>query len=399
MGPLEGVVVLDLTEGLCGPFASMRLADLGADVWKVEPLLGDCSRRMGPPWVGDESAVYLTLNRGKRSLAVDLERPEGAELVRRLAARADAVLEDLGPGRAEQLGIGFGRLRAANADLVYVAISAWGEKGPLADQPGCELAVQAMADYTNSLGRIGEAPVRLGADVANLSTGVFAAQAVLAGLLHRARRGEGERASVSMLGTLLHMRGIMWTALSDPDDWFGFHLDNYTKPPETGYRTKDGRVFFGLRRGTSEDWDTLMITLGLEDHIADPRFERFGREATMLGRHAAEVKHVWEKGFAQLTCEEVVDLVHEYRGDAVMFTDYPTLVNHGQTAALGSFTEIEHPRLGALPTVAPAARLSDTPLRITLPPPELGEHTDEVLASIGVTPDALRELRAAGVVG
>ena len=125
-----------------------------------------------------------------------------------------------------------------------------------------------MAEYTRSLGRIGEPPVRVGADVANLSTAIFASQAVIAALLARARTGRGQRVSVSMLGTLLHLRGIMWTAMSDPDDWWGFHLDHYTNPPETGYETADGRIFFGLRRGDSDDFDTLMLSLGLQDHIA-----------------------------------------------------------------------------------------------------------------------------------
>src|SRR5581483_5621491 len=241
-GALSGYTVIDLTQGLCGPFGSMRLGDAGAEVIKIEPLTGDSSRVMGPPFLGDQSAVFLALNRNKKSVALDVHTSEGQELVRRLVTEADVVLEDLGPGQAEKLGLGYDALQKLNPKLVYCAISAFGEEGPLRDLPGAEFVVQAMADYTNSLGRIGEPPVRLGSDVASLNTGIFASQAVTAALFHRARKGEGQRVAVSMLGTLLHMRGIMWTSMSDPDEWYGFHLDHYTKPPDHGYKTKDGHV-------------------------------------------------------------------------------------------------------------------------------------------------------------
>src|SRR3954471_6676111 len=209
-GALSGFTIVDLTQGLCGPFGSMRLGDAGAEVIKIEPLSGDSARGMGPPFIGNESAVYLSLNRNKKSLALDLQKPEGQDIVRRLGAQADVFLEDLGPGEAEKLGLGYEDLQKLNPKLVYCSISAFGEAGPLRDLPGAELVIQAMADYTNSLGRIGEPPVRLGTDVASLNPGIFASQAVTAALFHRVRTGEGQRVAVSMLGTLLHMRGIMW---------------------------------------------------------------------------------------------------------------------------------------------------------------------------------------------
>ena len=234
------------------------------------------------------------------------------------------VVADLGPGRAEAVGLGYDDLAARNPGLVYVAVSAWGEEGPLADLPGAELPVQAMAEYLGSLGRIGEPPVRLGADVAGLNTGIFACQAALGGLVARdvSGLGRGQRVAVSMLGSLLHLRGIMWTSRSNPDEWWGFHLDHYTNPPETGYRTADGQVFFGLRRGDSEDFDQLMISLGLVEHITDPASgasvatpRRSGAMSTRRSRSGRRA--------SPATTEEVVDLFHERGGDAVPFTDYP----------------------------------------------------------------------------
>jgi crotonobetainyl-CoA:carnitine CoA-transferase CaiB-like acyl-CoA transferase len=397
-GALTGFTIIDVTQGLCGPFGSMRLGDAGAEVIKVEPLTGDAARGMGPPFVGDESAVFLSLNRNKKSLALDIARPQGQAIVRQLVAQADVFLEDRGPGEAEKLGLGYDDLQKVNPRLVYCALSAFGEEGPLRNLPGAELVIQAMADYTNSLGRIGEPPVRLGSDVASLNTGVFASQAITGALFHRARTGEGQRVAVSMLGTLLHMRGIMWTAMSDPDDWYGFHLDHYTKPPDHGYQTKDGHVYFGLRRGSSEDWDRLLITLGMVEYINDPRFAGWGRDATSIGRYAAQVKPIWEQGFKEMTNEEVVRLIHEFNGDAVPFMDYPALLAHPQVEALNIVQEIEHPTAGTFKTLGPVWRFAETTAQIHSPPPTLGQHTEEILKGLGIESEEIQQLRNARVI-
>ncbi|MFT7598641.1 MAG: crotonobetainyl-CoA:carnitine CoA-transferase CaiB-like acyl-CoA transferase [Acidimicrobiales bacterium] len=400
MEPLRGFTLLDLTQGVCGPYASMRLADAGVEVIKVEPPgRGDCARGMGPPFVGGQSSVFLALNRNKRSVAIDLDSSDGCDLVRRLAARADVVLEDLGPGQAELLGLGHDQLAVDNPELVSCSISAWGEQGPMRDLPGSELVVQAMAEYTRSLGRIGEPPVRVGADVANLNTAVFASQAVTAALLHRLRSGNGQRVSVSMLRVLLHMRGIMWAARSDPDDWWGFHLDSYTSPPEYGYEAADGHLFFGLRRANSEDFDRLMIDLGLVDHIGDERFGNHGRDGAPLGRHVQEAKPVWEEAFKQHTVEELRLLIQSVGGDAVAFNDYDSLVAHPQIEALEVVDSFEHPTAGTVPTIRPVARLAASPLTIRTPPPLLGQHTDEVLDELGVDAVDREALRSVGVIG
>ena len=398
-GALSDYRIVDLTQGLCGPFGSMRLGDAGAEIVKIEPLDGDASRTMGPPFIGDESAVFLSLNRNKKSLGLDIHTAEGQEIVRRLVTQADVVLEDFGAGEAEKLGLGYADLQVLNPKLIYCAVSAFGEKGPLSNLPGAELVIQAMADYTNSLGRIGEPPVRLGTDVASLSTGVFISQAVTAGLFHRLRKGGGQRVSVSMLGTLLHMRGIMWTSMTDPDDWYGFHLDSYTKPPDEGYKTKDGYVFFSLRRGSSEDWDRLLISLGMEEYLADPRFDGFGREVTGVGRYVAEVKPIWEKAFATKTNDEIVHLIHEFQGDAVPFTNYMSLFQHPQIQELDVVREIEHPTAGTFETVGPVWRFSDTQAAVQSPPPTLGQHTDEILLGLGYSSDDIERLRVTSIIG
>jgi crotonobetainyl-CoA:carnitine CoA-transferase CaiB-like acyl-CoA transferase len=177
----------------------------------------------------------------------------------------------------------------------------------------------------------------------------------------------------------------MWHSMSDPDDWYGFHLDHYTNPPDCGYQTKNGALYFILRRGSSEDWDRLVMELGMEEALADPRFNDYGRAATSIGRYATEVKPIWEKAFASRTREEIIDLVKSMGGDAVPMMDYPSLVSHPQVEALGIITQVDHPTAGYFKMVRPVARFSETKDSIRMPPPLLGQHTEEVLGAAGLT--------------
>ncbi len=173
--------------------------------------------------------------------------------------------------------------------------------------------------------------------------------------------------------------------MSDPDDWYGFHLDHYTKPPDYGYQAKNGALYFILRRANSEDWDRLIMELGMEEVLADPRFADYGRAATSIGRYATEVKPIWEAAFANRTREELIDLIKSIGGDAVPIMDYPSLLAHPQVAALEAIAEIDHPIAGTIKMVRPVARLSATPNAIRLPPPILGQHTEEVLRAAGLS--------------
>jgi crotonobetainyl-CoA:carnitine CoA-transferase CaiB-like acyl-CoA transferase len=360
-GTLEGITVVDTTQGLSGPFGSMFLAEMGAQVIKVEPPEGDYAREFGPPFLdGGEGASFFYMNRTKRRVRLDLSNQKGMDELRRLIGTADAFMEDFGPGVADGMGLGYDALREANPRLIHCSMSAFGEKGPEAGRPGSELVMQAMADCWQGLGALDEPPIRMGADAASLSNGLHAAQAILAALYQRRRTGVGQRVSVSMYGSALHMRGLSWVAQTDPDAWGGYHVEHPTMPKDHGYKTRDLPVFFGLDRGSEEDFQRLLIELGLEEAITDPRFaEGGGRLATGTRLYAYQVKHIWERGFASRTAQEVVEIIERHNGEAVIVNDYPTLFAHEQLQAIEAVVEVEHPTAGRLRAIRLPWRIGD----------------------------------------
>ncbi|MSQ25777.1 MAG: hypothetical protein EXR49_05845 [Dehalococcoidia bacterium] len=345
-GTLEGMTVVDATQGLCGPLAGHMLAELGARVIKIEPPEGDYARGYGPPFVGGVGAAYAYMNRLKEVRRLDVGSKDGAPAFATLAEEADVLLEDWGPGKAEALGLGDESLRRKNPKLVYLAISPFGEAGPLRDAPGSELAVQAMTNVFDGLGAIGEAPVRVGADIAQAAAAMHGVQGVLAALHHRQRTGEGERVAVSMLGSVLFMRGMVWAGQYAPDEWVGHPLEHATMPRATGYKTKDYPVFFTPGKISQEEFERMMRELGLEDCIANPLFVKQGELAIGTRVHAVAAKHLWERAFATMTSQEVIDVIAKYGGETFRVTDYEFLLRDEQVRAIGVLAEAEFAKGG-----------------------------------------------------
>lgn len=394
---LEGVKVLDLTTGMAGPYCTQLMGDAGAEVVKIEPVGGDSTRGM-PPFVNGESAIFLYLNRNKQSVVADLSSPEGQEIALRLAREADIIVEDLGAAETRRLGLDYETIERSNPTVVYCSISDFGEHGPLAGQPGSELVIQAMGEFWASLGVIGEAPLRCGADYGEMNTGLIAFDGALAAYLYRLLNGVGQRVTTDKLTSLLHHRGTLWAAQSNPDEWFGFHLDNYIKPPDRGYQTSDLPVYFNLRRGTQEDFDTMLLQFGMEEVFGDPRFENGGRDAVGVGRYSAEVKPIWEKAFQNFTAEQVVTIVKEAGGEAVPVNSLESLYHHPQMPFFDVLREIEHPVAGKLEVVAQPWKFSDLAEAKLERPPLLGEHTAAVLGRLGFSAERIGAMRAAGSV-
>jgi len=394
MTVLRDMVAVELAEGLAGPTAGLLLAEAGARVVKVETPGGDRARRWGPPFLGEESAVFLALNRGKESLALDPAHPRGRSVLERLLAEADVVLVDGDPDGpwAEWAG------QERSGGQVWCILPPFRPDGPWADRPGAEGVFQALAEVPRSLGRPGEPPIRLGADVAETSAGFLAYLGVLGALYHRARSGQGQRVVVPRVGGILLMRTILWTALSRPDDWFGVHCDHYAYPPEQGVRVGDGKaIYFILRRSTEDLFDRLVLALGMEWVVADPRFADGGRQAVGIGRYAHEVKPIWESAFQNRTTEEVIALIREHGGEASPIQDYPELFAHPQVSALGIVEEVETPA-GPFRCIGRPWALEGLPPTRLGRAPRLGEHTRAVLARLGYTPAEVEALVREGAV-
>ena len=372
-GPLAGYRVVEIAEGVAGPYAAMSLGDAGADVIKIEPPGGDRSRGWSPPH-GEDSAAWNALNRNKRGIVLDCGNERDLDAARRLLQQADAAVVDKF-GLPPQLG-----WEALDAEqLVYCALSGWGPRGPWAERPASELAAQLASEATLSLGRLGNPPVRLGTDAGSMYAANYAIQGICAALYARDAGGRGgQRLEVSLFGSLLAMRSTLWVALSKPDEWWGFHLDSYIKPPDHGYQCRDLPIFFSLAAMGDENAERLIDDLRMGWVREEARFDLLKRDvAGGAGRHAHELKHLWEQGFAQWSAAEVIEKVERRGGWAFPMHDYKRLIQDPQVAAVGAVVEIE-----GIAQVAPPWDFEQTPTELHRPAPNLGQHTAEVLAEL-----------------
>jgi len=392
---LQGVRVLDFTRHMAGPYATLVLADHGADVIKIERLpAGDPTRHAGKDFVGDQSAMFLLWNRGKRSLAVDFQSATGMELVHRLVESADVVVENYRPGVADQMGIGYTALSAINPALVYCSVSAFGASGPLRDAPGTDPVVQAYSGVMSVTGERGRPPVLVGVPLADHTGAMHAVQGILLALLARQRSGRGQLVEVPMvfalMTTLSTRLGSYWTTGQDPVAAGGQHS---AYAPYQVFPTADGAAVAGAWGGDS--WPRFCAALEREDLALDPRFETNRARVENLDR----LLEILEPLLASRTTADWED---RFRRAGALFAPVNTIsqaLSHEHTRAAGMVTSLHHPTLGDIPQLAPPIRLSENPARLHRPPPLFGEHTAEVLSEAGLTAAEISSLAAAGVIG
>ena len=376
----KDLVVVEATQGVSGAYATLLFREGGARVIKVEPPAGDYQRTLGPTLADDVSATFFALNRGKRSVTLDLTTSEGCDALRRLVETADVFVEDMGPDLAKQRGLDYESLRAKNPRLVQGTITAFGEHGPFGNTPGSELTVQAASDYPNAIGTAGEPPVRIGADIAYMNSAVFMYQAILAALYQRTATGRGQRVSVSMLASLIYTRKTVWAAMHNPDEWLGTHTANYTTPATYGYLAKGGYVYFNMRRASEENYYGMLGDLGILDQvIGDPRFGNGGRDAVGMGPAAEAVKPIWEAAFQNFTPDEVVALVRKYDAEGTPVNTIDRVIASGQVKALEIVTSVDVPGLGTRDVVSPPWWLNGVRQRLEAAAPALGEGNLELL--------------------
>ncbi len=399
-GPLSGIRVIDLSTVLAGPYATMLLADLGADVVKVEPPDGDATRGWGPPWVGDAAAgtqtaaYFLAVNRNKRAIRLDLKAPDGAEVLRRLLAGADVLVENFRPGGLERLGFGEDALRALQPRLVHLAISGYGPTGPAADRPGYDFVIQAVGglmSITGDADEDGGRPTKVGVAISDVVSGLYATIGVLAALL--ARDDAGQRVDVSLLGSTLAVlvnQAQNAFVTGEPPRRRGNAHPNIV-PYET-FATADGVLVVTV--GSERQWSRFCEALGLPSLAADPRFATNGDRVD----HRAELRPILAARLAERPTAEWAAALDAAEVPYGPIADVAAAFASPEAMALGMTVEVEHPALGVLRQAGIPIRFERTPGAVRTAPPLLGEHTDEVLAEAGYDGPAIAGLRTRGVV-
>jgi crotonobetainyl-CoA:carnitine CoA-transferase CaiB-like acyl-CoA transferase len=396
---LDGIKVVELAEGVAGPLAGLRLAELGAAVVKVEPAGGDYLRGAYPLAPNEsDSAAFLELNRGKRSIQLGATPGAAAPLLRQLLRDADIVITDQMDGQLAAWGIGevLAAAEQGTSKLIHVAITPWGRRGPISNRKGSELTAQAMAGYTRYLGVHGQPARRLGADVASAGTATFAVQAALAALYACARsgNGKGQRVDLSLCNTLLSMKSIHLAAQSDPDEYKGPRVGGANHPPELGWKTADEPVFmaFGGSVGKSgrAGWVDFVNEMGLEKMLDDPRCDKNGRLSTGHGTHVHELREVYEDSFKKHPGEHVAETIRKYRGSASVYQRLDATLAHPQATALGIVVESKRDGSKVRHRRYPA-RFSTLQTTALARAPKAGEHTQQIATELGIGADKLGE--------
>lgn len=392
--PLHGIRVVEVANYMAGPFCATQLADLGADVVKVESTRGGDFVRQSGPLVEGESSGFMRLNRNKRSLALDLKDPRGKELFLSLAGKADVLVQNMRPGAMERLGIGYDVLREVNDRLVYVSISGWGDGGPYAGKAGLDIMAQAMSGLMSITGEPGRPPVKVGVPVCDLTCGLYGALATLAALRARERDGLGQLVEVNLFEagvSLTVWEAARYFATGEVPRPLGSAHQN--SAPYQAVRASDG--YFTIGATTPRNWREFCSCLGLEELEADPRF------AGNVERH--ENREELVKLIEAVTVTDTADhWVARLEGVGVpcaAIQSYDQVAHDPHLGARGFFGVAPHSRVGETRLIGSPMRLSRTATRLDRAGPLLGEHSRELLAELGVRDADVAELLAANVVG
>ena len=394
---LAGVRVLDLTNVLAGPFATLHLALLGADVIKIEhPKDGDLARKLGVlPELNDElmGTSFLAQNANKRSVTLDAKAPEGKEIFRNLVRTADVVVENFRPGVMDRLGLGYATLSGINPRLIYCAISGFGQTGPDADKPAYDQIIQGLSGVMAINGDERLNPLRTGFPLCDTVGGLNAAFAIMAALYHRERTGEGQFIDVALLDSIMPLMG--WVAANlligkQPPVPMG--NDNFTAAPSGVFRTADG--YLNIAANKQEQWESLCDVLALPELKTDERFQQ--RDTRKANRRL--LTPLLEASLAARSTAEWVERLNARGVPSGAILSLEEALAQPQVRHRGVLREVAVPELGALPLFGLTAQFSRSPGAITAPPPRLSAHTATVLAEAGVSPEQLATLRAKGVV-
>jgi crotonobetainyl-CoA:carnitine CoA-transferase CaiB-like acyl-CoA transferase len=404
-GPLAGIRVLDLTRVLAGPWAAQNLADLGADVIKVErPKKGDDSRAFGPPWLKDaqgrdtaESAYFACANRGKKSLTLDLAHPQGQALARELAAKCDVLLENFKFGDLDRYGLGYAQLKSVNPGLIYCSVTGFGHTGPWRERPGYDFMIQGMGGLMSITGerddRAGGGPQKAGIPIADLITGMYASVAVCAALASRAQTGKGQHLDLALLDSLVAVlanQGANYLATGAPPARLGNDHPNIA--PYQVLPTSDGS--FIVACGNDNLFGKFSQVLGRPELAADARFVTNGQRVA----NRAELTRIISEITARRSMRDWLDALEKAGVPCGPINNLEQVFAEPQAVARGLRMEMPHPTAGKVSLVRSPMRFSETPVKHDVPPPTLGQHTDEVLKWLGKSEAEISRLRSDAIV-
>ncbi len=396
MLPLEKIRVLDVSRVLAGPFCSMILADLGAEVIKVEkPGVGDDTRAWGPPFINGESAYYLSVNRGKKSVTLNLKSEKGKEILYKLAEKSDVFLENFRPGVAAKLGINYESIKQVNPRIVYCSISGFGQTGPYSNRTAYDIIIQGMGGFMGITGEPERPPVRIGVAITDLGTGMYAAIAIISALWLREKTGKGQYLDLSLLDTsvswMTYMAQNYFATGKSPKPMGSAHPNIV---PYQCFKTKDSK-YMVLAIGNDNFWRVFCETVGLKDLANKPEFR------TNSGRVENKNKLIplLEKLFQGRNRDEWINILNKAKIPCGPVYKMEEIFKDPQVLHREMLVKVKHPKIGELEMVGTPIKFSETPLKISKYPPLLGEHTEEVLNKLlGYSKKEIEKLRREKVI-
>jgi crotonobetainyl-CoA:carnitine CoA-transferase CaiB-like acyl-CoA transferase len=390
--PLQGIRVIDLTQAMAAPFCTMNLADMGADVIKVEPPAGEDMRR-GSTQKNGHSATFMTMNRGKRGLVVDLKQPAGVEIIHRLAKTADVFVQNYRPGAARRLRVAYEDLAPLNPRLVYCAISGFGATGPYAARGGYDLIAQGMSGVLSVTGDEDGVPAKAGVPVSDLAAGLFGAYGILCALEYRERTGEGQFVDTSLLEAAMALTvwesTEHWATGRTPRPLGSAHR---LAAPYQALRASDG--YFTVGANTDKLFAAFSVAIGRPELAQDPRF---GDRAARLAQRAALVAEI-EKATAAEPRAHWLARLEEAGVPSGPINSYPEALADPHTLARGMVVDLVHPGAGTVKALGVPVKLSETPGAVDRPAPLLGQHSAQILTELGYSDAEQQHLRAMGVI-
>jgi glutaryl-CoA transferase len=394
-GPLDGIRVLDLTHVLAGPYCTMFLGDLGAEVIKVEqPGVGDDTRGWGPPFTGGESAYFLCVNRNKKSVTIDLKSKEGVGLLGRLAERADVLIENFRPGTMERLGLGEKELRTINPKLIYASLSGFGSDGPMSDAPGYDLIVQAWGGLMSITGSADGEPSKVGVAIIDLVAGLMLGKSIAAALFAREKLGVGQKIDTSLLeaevACLINVGSNYLIERKIPRRWGNAHPSIV---PYQSFKTKNGYLVIGV--ASEGIWRRFCDAIGRAEWVDDSRFEknadRVENRSLLIGL-LADI-------FLSRSTDEWLTVLNSAGVPCAPVQTVDQVFKAPQVLHREMLVEVDHPTAGTVSMAGIPVKFSLTPASVRLAPPLLGQHTEEVLATwLGMNREEIAELKSKAVI-